>query len=107
MLLFRHLLGTVVKIFFRVVLATLVCAAIGAAAVLAVSYVETQQWPPKTLTIVVLVAIAVLSGYAGGMTVLMSEAVREAIRGVRAVEQDVGNVVSTVEKDISGLEKRF
>lgn len=107
MLLFRHLLGTVVKVFFKVVLATLICAVIGAAAVLAVSYVESKQWPPQTLTIVVLVAVAVLSGYAGGMTVLMSEAVREAIRGVRAVEQDAGNVVSNLEKDISGLEKRL
>ena len=107
MLVFRHLLGTVVKIFFRVVLATLICAAIGAAAVLVVSFVESRQWPPQSLTLDVLVAIAVLSGYAGGMTVLMSEAVREAIRGVRAVEQDVGNVVSTVEKDISGFEKRL
>jgi ABC-type Fe3+-siderophore transport system permease subunit len=107
MLVFRHVLGTVVKVFFKVVFATLIFAAIGAAAVLVVSYVTSGQWPPQSLTIVVVIAIAVLSGYAGGMTVLMGEAVREAIRGIRAVEQDVGDVVSTAEKGISGLEKHL
>jgi hypothetical protein len=104
-MLVRHLLRTIFKIFFQVVLATLICAAIGAVAVLVVSFVMVRQWPPSQLTIIALVAIAVLSGYAGGMTVLMSEAIREAIRGVRAVEQDIGHVVGAVEQDITRLER--
>lgn len=109
MLVFRHVLGTVFKVFFRVVLATLIFAVIGAAAVLIVSTVATGkwQWPPQPLTTVATVAIAILSGYAGGMTVLLSAAVREAIKGIRAVEQDVGNVIGDAEKGLSGFEKNL
>lgn len=107
MLVFRHVLGTVVKVFFRVVLATLICAVIGAAAVLIVSYVVGGAWPPQPLTTAAAVAIAVLSGYAGGMTVLMSAAIHEAVQAIRAVEQDVGNVIGDAEKGLSGLEKRL
>jgi hypothetical protein len=98
MSLIGHLAASLFRAFFRIVFTALFCAALAAGAVLLVSDVYLHQWPPTPLTLVTLAVLAVLAAYAGGLTVL----VNEAVRGVRTAEKDVGSAVEAVEKDVTG-----
>lgn len=89
----RHLVPAALKAFFRMIFLGVLFALIGGGAVLAVAYARIPHWPPDTMTIVVAVVIAVLTGYAVGLTTL----VREVIRGVKDVER---GVVHSVEGEV-------
>jgi len=81
-----HLIATAFRVFWRIVFTALFGAALGAGAVLLITAVVTRHWPPSQLTLVLLVGGAVLAAYAGGVTVLMIEAVAP----LKAVEQELG-----------------
>lgn len=85
MMLFRHLMKTAMRAFFRIALTILVFGLIGAGLSLLVAHQLTQQWPPTALTDVIVVAIGTLLGYAAGLTVLLSE----AVHGVFTAERDL------------------
>src|SRR5260221_14650477 len=74
-----HLIATAFRVFGRIVFTALFCAALGAGALLLITAVVTRHWqgPPGQLTLVLLVGVAVLAAYAGGVTALMIEAVRD------------------------------
>lgn len=97
MFLLRHLISTAFKAFFRMVIVGVICAAIGAGAVLIVAYGNAPHWPPSALTIAAAAVVAVLAGYASALTVL----VREAVRGVREAEHDLAHVMD----EATGREK--
>ena len=97
MFLLRHLINTAFRAFFRMVLVGVICAGVGAAAVLIVASANDPHWPPNALTIAAAAVVAVLAGYASALTVL----VREAVRGVREAEHDLAKVMD----EATGREK--
>jgi hypothetical protein len=101
---FAHLIATAFRVFGRLVVTALFCAALGAGAVLLITAVITRhwQWPPSQLTIVLLVGVAVLAAYAGGVTVLMIEAVRGLTAAARAVEREAVAPLKAVEQEVDG-----
>lgn len=92
MMLISHLAKTAVRAFFRLVVTFLIFGMLGVGVSLFIAYQATHVWPPKTLTDVLVAIVGLLLGYAAGLTVLVSE----AIRGVRTAEHDV---VGTVDRD--------
>jgi len=92
-----HLLRALFHAFFRITFSALICAGIGGGATLLVAYQQTGQWPPKTLTEVAAIAIAILGAYAGGLTML----VKEAVKGVATVEK---GAIKGVEEEAAGIE---
>ena len=85
MLAFRHLIPEAFHAVVRMVFFGLLFAVIAGGVVLGVAYANVPHWPPSSLTLVVTAVIAVLAGYTVGLTTL----VREVLRGVKGVEQDV------------------
>lgn len=86
MLLLRHLIGSFFRAFFRIVFTAIICGVLAGAVALGVAYtMGSHTWPPSTLTEIAAIAFAVLAAYAGGLTVL----VQEAVRGVKSAEREV------------------
>ncbi len=98
----RHIFGTIFRALLRIVVTALICAVIAIIVVLAVSYATLHQWPPHQLTTIATVGFAVLAAYAGGLTVLLVEAVRGFVAATRAVERDGASLLRTVEGDALG-----
>ena len=93
-----HLAGRVLKTLFGTFFAGLFFGLLGAAAVLAVAYSVTAQWPPQTLTTVAAAAFGGLAAYAAALTVIL-----RAILGVgKAVERDI---VGAAERELSEVKK--
>jgi len=99
-----HLIATAFRVFGRIVVTALFGAALGAGAVLLITAVVTRhwQWPPSQLTLVLLVGVAALAAYAGGVTVLMIEAVRAFKGAARAVEREAVAPIKAVEQELEG-----
>ncbi len=99
-----HLIATAFRVFGRIVFTALFCAALGAGALLLITAVVTRhwQWPPSQLTLVLLVGVAVLAAYAGGVTVLMIEAVRAFKEAARTVEREAVAPLKAVEQELEG-----
>ena len=75
-----RLIPAAFRAIFRMIFLGLLFAIVAGGVALAVSYANTPHWhwPPNTLTIVTVAAIALLAGYATALTTL----VREVIQGV-------------------------
>lgn len=100
-----HLIGTILRAFWRILLWAVVSAAIGAGVVLAVIYVNTHQlpWPPRDpLTLAALIGVAALSAYAGGVTALMTEAVRALKDATKIAEHEMAAPLEAVARDLRG-----
>lgn len=93
----RHLIPAAFRALFRVIFFGLLFAIIAGGISLVVAYANSPHWPPSSLTIVVAAVIAILAGYAAGLTTL----VREVIRGVKDAEQDL---LHGVEGEVSSHE---
>ena len=81
----RHLIPAALRAIVRMVFLGIVFAVIAGGVVLGVAYASTPHWPPSFLTLLVAAVIAVLAGYAVGLTTL----VRDVLRGAKDLEQDV------------------
>ncbi len=104
-----HLIVTAFKAFWRILIAAVICAALGAAAVLLVIHQDTRQlqWPPRDHTaLVALIGVAVLAAYAGGVTALMTEAVRALKEAARLVEKEAIAPVKAVGRELEGAGKQ-
>ena len=82
---FLHLIPAAFHAIVRMVFLGLLFAVISGGVVLGVAYATTSHWPPSALAVVVAAVVAVLAGYAVGLTTL----VREVLHGARDLEQDV------------------
>ena len=103
-----HLLVTAFKVFWRLVFTAVFCALVGAGAVLLLTahYANnTVQWPPSHMTTLLLVGVGVLAAYAGGVTVLMVEAVRAFKTAAKAVEQEAVAPIKAVERELEGSKR--
>jgi ABC-type spermidine/putrescine transport system permease subunit II len=103
-----HILATFFKAIGRIILAAIVCGILGAGIVLLVSFVQTKGtgWP-GFLAIVTAVAVGVLSLYAGGVTVLMREAVRALQEAAKDVEHNAGSAIKGAEAIAQQVEKHL
>ena len=100
-----HLIVTAFRAFWRILLSAVVCAVIGMGAVMAVLYYYTRQvqWPPQSQqTLVTLIAVGALSAYAGGVTALMTEAVRALKEAAKVVEKEAVAPLQAVGKELKG-----
>lgn len=103
-----HILATFFRAIGRIFLAAIICGIIGAGVVLLVAFVKSNgHWPPDLLTIISAVAVGVLSLYAGGITVLMREAVRALQEAVKDVEANTGTALKGAETVVQEIEKRL
>jgi ABC-type Fe3+-siderophore transport system permease subunit len=82
---FRHLIPAAFHAVVHMVFLGILCAVIAGGVVLGVAYANAPHWPPSSLTLLAAAVIAVLAGYTVGLTTL----VRDVLRGVKGVEQDV------------------
>ena len=100
-----HLIGTAFRAFWRILTTAVICAVIGAVAVMAVVYVYTRQIalpPHDQLTLVALASVTVLSAYAGGVTALMTEAVRALKQAAKLAEKEVVAPLQAVGRELEG-----
>jgi hypothetical protein len=100
-----HLIGTAFKAFWRILITAVVWAALGMAVVLLViyRYAQPPQWPPHDQTsLVALVGVAALAAYAGGVTALMTEAVRALKEAAQLVEKEAVAPVQAVGRELEG-----
>jgi hypothetical protein len=102
-----HLIVTAFKVFWRIVFTSLFCAVLGAGAVLLITSAFTNDlhWPPTTMTIALAIVVAVLAAYAGGVTVLMIEAVRALKEAATVVEQEAVAPIKAVAQDLEGSKR--
>ncbi len=95
-----HIFGTLFRVIFQIIVVGLICGVIGAAVVLGAAFSQGgAHWPPSTLVEIAAILVGVLALYAGGVTVLMVEAVKAAI----AAAKDVGKEAGTALKDGGSL----
>jgi hypothetical protein len=106
LLLLRHLLGSMFRAFFRMIITAFFCGSIAGGAVLVAVYVATRQWPPQQLTLIAAAAVAVLAAYAGAVTVLLGETLRGLAAAVGVAERDVKATVKAVETEIVGAPQK-
>lgn len=99
-----HLVKTLFHAFFRILFTALLSAALAVACGLLVAYEGTRQWPPHQLTVIVIAIVAVLAAYAGGMTVLMSEAIKALVYTVKEAEKETYTVGNIVERGVKAVE---
>jgi|GEM_PF-980285 len=106
-----HLLGAVGRAFVKILGAFLGFGIIGGGAVEGANYFVTNQGAPTTLTHIAAGIFGVILGYAAGLTVAVTEAIRalldagkEAVTEVghveQTIQQDGGNIIRSVEGDI-------
>jgi uncharacterized membrane protein len=103
-----HLFVTLFRVFWRIVFTVLTSALIGIGGVLLVTAAfanSNLQWPPSPLTRVLMIGVGLLFAYAGGVTVLMLEAVRALKSAAHAVEQEAVAPVRAVERELEGSKR--
>lgn len=92
-----HLIKTAFRAFFSILFAAIVGGALGAGLALLVSWVGTSVWPPSRLAVIAAIAVGLLAAYAGGLTILVREAVRGLLTAAGDVEKDVKGAVDAAE----------
>ncbi len=99
-----HLAKTAFRAFFRILFTALLSAALAVACGLLIAYEGTHQWPPQRLTVIVIGIVALLAAYAGGLTVLVSEAVKALIYSVKEAEKETYTMGTIVERGVKAVE---
>jgi hypothetical protein len=102
-----HIIATLFRAIARIFLAAIFCGVIGAGVTLLISFVKTNHWPPDTLTLIAAIAVGVLSLYAGGVTVLMNEAVHALQEAAKDVEKDAGSAIKGASQVVHEIEKHL
>lgn len=99
-----HLVKTAFRAFFRLFFTALLSAAVAVACGLLVSYEATHQWPPHQLSVILIAIVAVLAAYAGGLTVLLAEAVKALVYTAKEAEKETYTVGNLVERGVKAVE---
>lgn len=94
-----HLARATFHAAFRLFVTAFFCASVSSIAVLAVSYAATREWPPRSIEVVALVAVAAMVTYAGVITVVLVELVRGVIATIEAVDHELVSVAQGVERE--------
>jgi hypothetical protein len=102
-----HVFATLFRAIVRIFFTAIFCGIIGAGVTLLIAFVKTNHWPPDTLTLVSAIAVGVLALYAGGITVLMSEAIHALQEAAKDVEGDAGSALKGAATIAQEIEKRL
>lgn len=102
-----HVVATLFRAIVRIFLAAIFCGIIGFGVTLLVAYVKTSHWPPDTLTLIAAIAVGILALYAGGVTVLMNEAIHALQEAAKDVEQDAGSALKGAATVVQEIEKHL
>ena len=100
-----HIIGTLFRALLKILFVGIICGLIGAGLVLFLSYVKTTSTHFDLLTEIAAIAVGILSLYAGGVTVLMVEAVKAARAAARSVEKEAGGALKDAGGLVAGIEK--
>lgn len=95
-----HLAHAVFHAAFRLFVTAFFCASVSSAAVLAISYAATRQWPPRRLEVVALIAVTALVTYAGVITVVLIELVRGVFGTIELVDHELVGVARRAEREL-------
>lgn len=106
-----HILGTLAKAIVKIFFVGIICGIIGFVVILGVAYYEHTQAHITpvlaTLDYILAAVVGVLALYAGGVTVLMGEAVRAARAAVADAAKEAGsavhgagNIAQSIEKEV-------
>lgn len=79
-------------------------AVLAAGAAMLVAYEGTRQWPPTQLSDVTAAAFAVLTAYAAGLTVLLSESVKALVDAAKVVEHEAVAPIKAIGHVLEGKE---
>lgn len=101
-----HLVKTFFKAIGKIFLSAIFCGAIGVGVVLLVVFVKTNHGP-DTLTWIAAAAVGVLALYAGGITVLMSEAVHALKDVAKDLEHESGAAIRGASSVVQEIEKHL
>jgi TPP-dependent indolepyruvate ferredoxin oxidoreductase alpha subunit len=99
-----HLIATGCRTFWRILFTAVFAAALAAGVAVLVAYAGTRQWPPTQLTDVAAGAFAVLTAYAAGVTVLLSESVKALVDAAKVVEREAVAPIKAVGRELEGNE---
>lgn len=102
-----HLVKTFFKAIGRIFATAIFCGIIGFGVVLLIAFVKVGHWAPDVLTWVSAVAVGVLALYAGGITVLMQEAVRALQEAAKDIEHEAGSALKGAGTVVQEIEKRL
>jgi|SRR5690348_13042942 hypothetical protein len=100
MSLIGHLARTIFHTFFRLALTVIVCAVLGAGAVLGLAYFWAHQWPPDQVTVIAAAVAGVLLAYAGGLTVLLSASAHALLDTARYAQKETFSAGNMVEHGV-------
>lgn len=96
-----HLITTGCRTFFRIVFMSLFAAVVAAGVAVLVAYEGSRQWPPTQLMYVAAGAFAVVSAYAVGVTVLMSESVKALVDAAKLAEREAVAPIKAVGHELA------
>jgi hypothetical protein len=100
-----HLITTLFRAFWRIIITTVIFAALGVGAVFLFfsRYLHPVHWPPRDqMTLVALIGVGVLAAYAGGVTALMTEAVRALKEAARIAEKEAVAPIEAAGRELEG-----
>lgn len=97
-----HLITTGCRTFWRILFMSLFAAVLAAGVALLVAYEGTRQWPPTQLVYVAVAAFAVVSAYAVGVTVLLSESVKALVDAATMMEREAVAPIKAVGHEVEG-----
>lgn len=102
-----HIIGTLFRAIVRVLFVGIICGVIGAAVIVGASYFEHPGGQIGTLTYIVAGVVGLLALYAGGVTVLMIEAVKAAMEAAKDVGKEAGTALKEGGSLLQAAEKEI
>jgi hypothetical protein len=102
-----HLIATFFRAIFRIFLTAIVCGILGAGVTLLLAFSKTGHLAPDLMTTIAAIAVGILSLYAGGITVLMSEAVHALQEAAKDVGKDAGSALKGAAVVAQEIEKHL
>src|SRR5262249_25145560 len=97
-----HLFTTGCRTVWRILFMSLFAAALAAGVAMLVAYEGTRRWPPPPSMYVAAGAFAVLSAYAVGLTVLLSESVKALVDAAKLAEREAVAPIKAVGRELEG-----
>ena len=97
-----HLITTGCRTFWRILFMSVFGAVVAAGVTLLVAYEGTGHWPPTQLVYVAAAAFAVVTAYAMGVTVLLSESVKALVDAAKVAEREAVAPIKAVGHELEG-----
>jgi hypothetical protein len=102
-----HIIGTLFRAIVKIFFVGIICGLIGAGITLLLVYSSGGKWPPSLLGEIAAIAVGILSLYAGGVTVLMVEAVKAMKEAAKNVEKEAGSALKEGGSIVQEIEKHL